>query len=137
MSIPQFEKFYWPQFRDMVMELIDDGFTIFVFFEGVWDKRLEYLREFPRGKVTGLFQSSDIFKVKEILGDTMCILGGMPVSMLTGGSVQQVREYTHKLCEQVGKGGGYIMTTGTLELEGCNPDLVKAWVDATKEYGTY
>lgn len=137
MSIPQFEKFYWPQFRDMVMELIDESFSIFIFFEGVWDKRLEYLREFPKGKVTGLFQSSDIFKVKEVLGDTMCIMGGMPVSMLTGGSVQQIREYTHKLCEEVGKGGGYIMTTGTLELEGCNPELVKAWVDATKEYGVY
>ena len=137
MSIPQFEKFYWPQFRDMVMELIDESFTIFIFFEGVWDKRLEYLSQFPKGKVTGLFQSSDIFKVKEVLGDTMCIMGGMPVSMLIGGSVQQIREYTHKLCEEVGKGGGYIMTTGTLELEGCNPELVKAWVDATKEYGVY
>ena len=137
MSIPQFEKFYWPQFRDMVMELIDEGFTIFIFFEGVWDKRLEYLRAFPRGKVTGLFQSSDIFKVKEVLGDTMCIIGGMPVSMLKGSSPAQINEYTHKLCEQVGKGGGYIMSTGTLELEGCNPELVKTWIDATKEYGKY
>ncbi|MFC1838981.1 uroporphyrinogen decarboxylase family protein [Thermodesulfobacteriota bacterium] len=137
MSIPQFEKFYWPQFRDLVMELIDEGFTLWIFFEGVWDKRLEYLAEFPKGKITGLFQSSDIYKVKEVLGDTMCIMGGMPVSMLSGSSVQEIREYTHKLCERVGKGGGYIMTTGTLELEGCNPELVKAWVDATKEYGVY
>ena len=137
MSIPQFEKFYWSQFRDMVMELIDEGFTIFIFFEGLWDKRLDYLRAFPRGKVTGLFQSSDIFRVKEVLGDTMCIMGGMPVSMLKGSSPAQIKEYTHKLCEQVGKGGGYVMATGTLELEGCNPELVKTWVDATKEYGVY
>ena len=137
MSIPQFEKFYWPQFRDMIMELIDEGFTLWILFEGTWDKRLEYLAQFPKGKITGLFQSSDIFRVKEVLGDTMCIMGGMSVSMLSAGSVQQIKEYTHKLCEQVGKGGGYIMCTGTLELEGCNPELVKAWVDATKEYGTY
>ncbi len=137
MSIPQFEKFYWPQFRDLVLELIDEGLNIWILFEGTWDKRLEYLKEFPRGKITGLFQSSNIFRVKEVLGDTMCIMGGMPVSMLSGGSVQQVREYTHRLCEEVGKGGGYIMCTGTLEMEGCNPELVKAWVDATKEYGVY
>jgi len=137
MSIPQFEKFYWPQFKDLVMELIDEGFTIWILFEGVWDKRLEYLAEFPKGKITGLFQSSDIFRVKEVLGDTMCIMGGMPVSMLMGSSVQQIRGYTHELCERVGKDGGYIMTTGTLELEGCKPELVKAWVDATKEYGVY
>lgn len=137
MSIPQFEKFYWPQFRDMIMELIEEGFTIFIFFEGAWDKRLEYLAEFPKGKITGLFQSSNIFRVKEVLGDTMCIMGGMPVSMLTGSSVTQIREHTHKLCEKVGKGGGYIMSTGTLELEGCNPELIKAWVEATKKYGRY
>ncbi len=137
MSIAQFEKFYWPQFRDIVMKLIDEGFTIFIIFEGTWDKRLEYLAEFPRGKIIGFFQSSDIFRVKEVLGDTMCIMGGMPVSMLSGGSVPEIKEYTHKLCEKAGKGGGYIMTTGTMEMEGCKPDLVKAWVDATKEYGCY
>ncbi len=137
MSIAQFEKFYWPQLKDMVLQMIDAGMTVFLFYEGIWDKRLEYLNEFPKGKTYGLFQSSDIFKVKEVVGDNMCIMGGMPVSMLSGGSVAQVREYTHELCERVGKGGGYIMTTGTLELEGCNPDLVKAWVDATKEYGVY
>ena len=75
--------------------------------------------------------------VSKIMGDTMCIIGGMPVSMLSGSSVQQIREYTHKLCEQAGKDGGYIMSTGTLELEGCKPELIKAWVDATKEFGTY
>ena len=29
------------------------------------------------------------------------------------------------------------MCTGTLEPEGCNPELVKTCVDATKEYGAY
>jgi hypothetical protein len=34
-------------------------------------------------------------------------------------------------------GGGYIMTTNIQELEGCDPKLVKVWVDATREYGVY
>jgi len=29
------------------------------------------------------------------------------------------------------------MTTGTGEMEGSKPELVKVWVDTTKEYGTY
>ena len=74
--------------------LIDHGITVFVFYEGIWDKRLKYLAELPKGKTVGWFQSSDIFKVKEVLGDTMCILAGMPVSMLSGGTVEQVRERT-------------------------------------------
>jgi uroporphyrinogen-III decarboxylase len=41
------------------------------------------------------------------------------------------------LCREVGKGGGFIMTTGVGEMEGCKPELVKVWVDTTKEYGVY
>ena len=30
-----------------------------------------------------------------------------------------------------------IGTTGVLELEGCNLELIQAWVDATREFGVY
>ncbi len=137
MSLTQFEKFYWPQLKNMFLTLIDNGITPFAFFEGAWDRRLEYLRELPAGKVIGWFQKSDIFKVKEVVGDVMCIVGGMPNSLLAGGTVSEVREYTHRLCEVVGKNGGYIMSTGVGELEGSKLELVRAWVDATKEFGAY
>lgn len=137
MSIQQFERFYWPQLKQMFLRLIDEGITPNVYYEGIWDNRLHYLAELPKGKTIGYFQSTDIFKAKEILGDTMCIAGGMPVSLLTGGSVQQVREHTRLVCEVAGKGGGFIMTTSAGELEGCKPELVQAWVDATREFGTY
>ncbi len=137
MSIPQFEKFYWPQLKDLMLALVDKGVTPWVYYEGVWDKRLEYLAELPRGKTVGIFQNSDIFKVKEIVGDTMCIVGGMPIPMLINSSQEQVREYTHEVCEKVGKNGGFIFHTSISELEGCNPELVQVWLDAVKEYGVY
>ncbi len=137
MSLTQFEKFYWPQLKDLILQLADAGIRPFVFFEGKWDQRLKYLAELPRGKVIGQFQSSDIFKVKEIAGDTMCIMGGMPNSMLNGGTVAQVRSHTKNVCETAGKGGGFIMTTGTAEMEGSKSELIKAWLDATREFGTY
>ncbi len=136
MSLAQFEKFYWPQLRDMMLTFIDNGITPWCYYEGVWDDRLEYLAELPKGKSLGSFQDSDIFKVKEIVGDTMAIFGGMPPSMLMPGmSAEQVREHTHRLCEEVGKGGGFVMANGVMELEGCSPELIKVWVDATKKYG--
>jgi len=67
----------------------------------------------------------------------MCIIGGMPNSLLQGGTVEEVRALTKRLCEEVGRGGGYIMGTQIGEMEGCKPELVKAWVDATKEFGQY
>ena len=137
MSLKQFERFYWPQLKDMMLQLIDANITPWVFYEGVWDQRLEYLAELPKGKTLGLFQDSNIFKVKKILGDTMCIMGGMPVSMLAAGDARGVRDHARRLCESVGEGGGYIMTTNIQELEGCDPKLIKVWVDATREYGVY
>ncbi len=137
LSIAQFERFYWPQLKNLIVTFVENGITVGIFYEGVWDKRLKYLAELPKGKTVGWFQASDIFKVKEVLGDTMCIIGGMPNSLLQGGTVAEVRAYTKKLCKVIGKGGGYIMSVGVGEMSGCKPELVKAWVDATKEFGVY
>jgi len=136
MSIEQFEKFYWPFTKKLILGLIDEGLTPMPFFEGVYDQRLEYLAELPKGKVLGLFDRSDIFKVKEVLKDTMCICGGMPISLLQTGTPESVKEYTKKLIDVVGKDGGFIMGSSTV-LDEANPELVKVWADFTKEYGTY
>ncbi len=137
MSLPQFEKFYWPTLKAMMETMVENDIMPFVFYEGVWDQRLHYLAELPRGKTAGLFQFSDIFKVKEVVGDVMCIAGGMRNSLLQAGTPEEVREWTRKVCKVVGKDGGFIMTTGIGEMEGCRPDLVKVWVEATKEFGVY
>ena len=136
-SIPAFERFYWPQFKKMMLDLIVAGITPLVFWEGNWNQRLHYLAELPKGKTVGMFQQSDIFKVKEVLGRTMCILGGMPVSMLLKSTPEEIRECTKKLCQVVGKGGGFIMSTDIGEMEGADLDLVEVWVDATREFGVY
>ena len=125
MSLQQFEKFYWPQLKNMMEVLIENGITPYAFYEGVWDDRLDYLVELPKGKTVGLFQNTDIFKAKEILGDTMCIAGGMPVSLLKVGTRQQVRARTKEVCERVGKGGGFIMCTNVGEMSGSKPELVE------------
>lgn len=135
MSLQQFEKFYWPQLKQMLLTLIEHDIRPILFYEGSWDQRLEYLTELPPGKTVGWFQSSDIFKVKEVVGDTLCIIGGMPNSLLQGGTVQGVRERTRELCETVGKEGGYIISTGVGEMLGSKPELVRAWVDAVREFG--
>lgn len=137
MSLKQFETFYWPSLRRMWLDFVDQGITPFAFYEGIWDQRLEYLAELPKGTTVGWFQASDIFKVKEVLGDTMCIIGGMPNSMLANGTVAEIRAYTRRVCEEVGKGGGFIMCTGVGEMEGSKPELVRAWIEAVHEFGVY
>jgi uroporphyrinogen-III decarboxylase len=136
MSLEQFENFYWPGLKALMMGLIDAGLTPCPFFEGHYDQRLEYLKELPAGKVVGMFDRTDLFRAKEIIGDTMCILGGMPLSLLQTGTPEQVREHTKKVIDEVGKNGGFIMGSNTI-LDEAKPELVKAWVEATMEYGQY
>ncbi len=137
MSLKQFETLYWKQLKHVLVSLVENGITPVVFYEGCWDQRLEYLAELPKGKTVGMFQSSDIFRVKEVLGDTMCIVGGMPNSLLKAGPVEDIRSLTKRLCEVVGKGGGYMMSTAVGEMAGTNPEHVKAWIAATREFGSY
>ena len=137
MSIEQFERFYWPFLEEMQLALIDAGITPVVYYEGVWDQRVEYLAKLPKGKTVGMFQNSNMQLVKDTAGQAMCIVGGMSNSLVRGGTVTQIREKTQELCETLGKNGGYVMATYVNELEGCSPENVQAWADATKEYGVY
>ena len=136
MSIKQFETFYWPPFKAMMLDLVNAGLTPAVFYEGIWDERLEYLREFPVGKTVGQFQRTNFAKLKETVGDVMCISGCFPVSLLQVGSPDEICEQTRKMCAILGKNGGFIMGPNS-SMDECNPALVKVWVDATKEYGVY
>jgi len=136
MSLQQFEKFYWPGLKAMINTVAEAGKISFVLWEGIWDKRLQYLRELPKGKVVSWFDRTNLVKAKEVLGDTMCICGGMPLSLLTTGTAQQVRDHTKKVIETVGKDGGFIMASNTL-LDTAQPSLVKVWVETTREFGNY
>ena len=82
------------------------GITSVVLWEGKWDQRLKYRTELPKGKTIGLFQSSNLFKVKKVVGDTMCIVGGMPVTMLVGAEPDEIRAHTRRICEVARKGYG-------------------------------
>ncbi len=136
MSLKQFERFYWPQLKGLVNDLVDAGLIPALFYEGVWNERLHYLRELPKGKTTGHFQSTDIFKLKEIAGDVLSISGCFPVSLLQVGPAEKVRVETKRHCEVLGQSGGFIMAANS-SMDECDPHLVKVWVDATREYGVY
>jgi uroporphyrinogen-III decarboxylase len=136
MSLEQFEEFYWPGTKSLILTLIDEGLTPCVWFEGVWDQRLEYLAELPEGKVLGIFERTDLSKASERLQGKMCIAGGMPITLLQTGSPEEIREHTRKTIEALGKDGGYIMACSTAMVS-VPEEKLEAWVEATKEFGSY
>jgi uroporphyrinogen-III decarboxylase len=136
MSNEQFETFYWPTCKKLLMTLIERGMTPCMFFEGNFDSKLEYLLELPKGSILVRLDRTDIFRAKEILGGHLCIEGNVPVSLLQMGTVQEVKDHCKKLIDVVGEGGGYILSPRSSTDE-VKPENLKAMIDYTKEYGRY
>jgi uroporphyrinogen-III decarboxylase len=136
MSIAQFNKFFWPTLRELMVALINEGLTPCPFWEGDCTSRLEIIKDIPAGKACYAFEATDMVKAKEILGETVCIEGNVPMSLLATGKPEDVKAYCKKLIDVVGKGGGYIMDA-SVGLEDAKPENVKAMFEFTKEYGTY
>ncbi len=136
MSPDQFKTFYWPTLKRLVLGLIDEGLNPFLLWEGDCTSRLELIGDIPKGKAVYWFERTDIFKAKEVLGDTVCIRGNVPLSIMSTGTPDDVTDYCKKLIDGVGKGGGFIMDSSTV-LDDAKPENVKAMMDFTKEYGVY
>ena len=136
LSDEQFKKFYWPTFRKVMMGLIEEGCVPFPVAEGGFNSRLEVITDLPKGKVLWMFDETDMTRAKELLGDIACISGNMPSDLLGIGTVDQVKEYTKKLIDTAGKGGGYILTNGAF-FDEVKPENLKAMVEFCKEYGKY
>lgn len=136
MSNQQFETFYWPTFKRLLLGLIDEGLVPCPFFEGDYTSRLKYFREIPRGKLVGHFDASDIAKVKEVLGDHMCIMGNVPSSILGTATPDDVKAYCRDLIDVAGKGGGFIIAPRS-SIDEVKPENLKAMFDITMEYGVY
>ena len=135
MSLPRFEKFYWPTLKKVLLALIDAGWTPCPFFEGTWDQRLEYIRELPKGKVLCHFARTNPEKAKAVLGGHLCFMMDVPPILLQAGTVSEVEDYCKNLIDVCGKDGGFIMTATALDE--AKPKNVKAMIDITKSYGRY
>ena len=136
MSVKQYETFYWPTFKKVVMAFVNEGITPVLFAEGSYNKRLDIIGDFPKSTVAWYFDQTDIFKAKEKIGDKCCIMGNVPSSLLMTGTPQQVKEHCRKLIEVCGKGGGYILAAGA-NIDQGNPENIRAMMTAAKEYGVY
>jgi uroporphyrinogen-III decarboxylase len=112
MSPVQFKTYYWPPLRQVMMTMIEQGFIPQVLWEGDCTTRLDIIRDLPPGKAVYMFERTDMKKAKQILGDTVCIRGNVPVSTLITGTVQDTVDAVKRLFDDCGAGGGFILDGG-------------------------
>ncbi len=136
MSNKQFEKFYWPTLKKVMLGLIENGCVPCCFVEGAYNERLEYLTEIPRGQCLYMFDKTDMARARKILGGKSCIGGGFPVSLILTANVEEVEERTKRLLDDAAGDGGYILSVGCA-MDNAREDTLKALIRAGKEYGKY
>ena len=133
MSQAQYEKFYWPTFKKVMLDMIDDGLIPAPFAEGKFDQRVELIKELPEASTIWFFDQTDMHRAKDILRGHSCIMGNVPITIIATGTAQQVEACCKDLIDYCGKDGGYILSPGVQIDEG-REETVRALVDFTKNY---
>jgi len=136
MSNKQFETFYWPTFKKVMIGLIEEGLVPMPYAEGDYIERLEIISDMPRGSVIWFFEHMDMVRAKEVLGDNACLAGNIPGSVLYTGTPREVKEACRRLIETCAEGGGYILA-GAVHMDEGNPENLRVIMEAAEEYGVY
>jgi hypothetical protein len=137
MSVKQFEKFYWPTFRKLILGVVNEGCVPMMIIDGAYnEERLKIISELPKSSVIWTMEKTDMALSKKILGNSACIAGNVTAAMLYTQTPQAIKEYARKLIETCAPGGGYILALGS-GIDKCDPANLHAVVEAGLEYGKY
>ena len=137
-SPQQFETLAFPSIEEIVCRIIDAGMTPILHCDGDWMKNLRTLRRLPAKKIIlQLDGLTDIFQAKNEIGDHMCLFGDVPAEKLAMGSPPEVEEYCHRLIEEVGRGGGFVLAAGCEIPYNAKPENLRAMVKSAYKYGYY
>lgn len=110
MSKEQFATFWWPQFRKILMGLIENDLIPICLWESVCTKRLEVIGDIPAGKAIYWFERTDLLTAREVLGNKLvCLRGNVSPSLMTTGTPEEVDADCRRLIETVGRDGGFIL----------------------------
>ena len=91
LSRKMFEKFGWPLFKTFTDIAIAEGANVLFHMDAKWDEFLDYFTDFPKGRcIFDPDSTTNIYKIKEVLGDRMCITGDVSPAMLAVGTADEV-----------------------------------------------
>ena len=136
MSAEQYENIYWKPFKKIINALVDMDVTPYLYTEGKYNTRLEQLRDLPKGKCMIHFETVDMKKAKEIVGDNSCIVGNLSAYLLEMGTPEQVTEEVKKLLDICMPGGGYIFDcNGSIDI--AKEENIDAMYNTLLKYGSY
>jgi len=135
MSQDQFKTYWWPSFRQMMLDLIAEDLIPMPMWESDCTKRLEIIQDIPKGKAIYWFERADIVRAREVLGDTVALRGNVSPSTLTTGTPEDVDAAVKYIVDNVWNKGGRIILDAAFGLPDETPvENVRAMFRAARKY---
>ncbi len=136
MSPDQFENLALPEWRELVEFYAGLGITSVLHLDGDWTSFLHYFTDFPRSRcIMNLDGSSDMRVAKDLLSGRMCVMGDVPATLLKLGEPDEIDEYCRQLILDLGRDGGFILSSGCSIPVDAKPSNVAAVSRAVMRYG--
>ncbi len=136
-SAGEFESHYWPTVRPIIEELWKNGHQTLFYAEGSWNHHLESFNDLPDKSIVYHVDSGDIFKTHRIIGNKFCLSGGIPNTLLSYGTPDEIRARCKKVIDEVAGDGGYIMDASAIIQNDATIENMQVLTDFTREYGVY
>ncbi|MHB8767166.1 MAG: uroporphyrinogen decarboxylase family protein [Deferrisomatales bacterium] len=135
MSGRDFERFYWPTLRAVILGLIEEGCVPLLFVEGAYTKRLEVLARagLPEGRTLWIFENTDMGEAKARVGGWGCIGGNVSGSLMKAGRPDEVTAYVDDLLAATAGSGGFVLGTG-VSLSEAEPANLHALIAAGRAF---
>ncbi|MBR5753168.1 MAG: hypothetical protein IKX83_01650 [Clostridia bacterium] len=131
----QFDTFLWPSLKRLLDAYAFKGMNVRIFAEGSILRYADKFQYYPKGTVTMHLEQDDPFAFREA-APNVAIMGGLSTELLSGGTPDECVAHTKKLCDELGRQGGFILSEGKMlsYKNDCTSDNLKAICDFVSEY---
>ena len=133
----QFNQFYWPTLKPIILEIIRQGWQVLFYAEGKWAAHLDAFAELPDAGIVLHVDQDNIFEVHKKVGHKFCLSGGIPNFMLAYETPDKVREYCKRIIREVAFDGGYIADASAIMANEASVENVRVMTETFREYGAY
>jgi len=133
----QFNQFYWPTLKPIILEIIRQGWQVLFYAKGKWAAHLDAFAELPDAGIVLHVDQDNIFEVHKKIGHKFCLSGGIPNFLLAYETPDKVREYCKRIIREVAYDGGYIADASAIMANEASIDNVRAMTETFREYGVY
>jgi hypothetical protein len=133
LSASQFGELYWPYVKQVIDFSVANDKAIYVFCEAEMLRFAEYFEDVPKGTLLIHVEQDDIFEFRRRLPN-IAVVGGMPTSLLYGGTQKQCVDYAKHLIDELGEGYVFSQDKMMSYINDAKPENVLATQDFVLNY---